>query len=138
MNLKTVPFEVKAVGARKGEESFLITREIGRNTKEAICNKLSEIESDTVLELDFSSIRFMDISCADEVVVKPLARIEAQEFPDRFIVLSYVGAQHKENIESALNVSKKAVVVKENESYVLMGKLVNNYRDALWVPTRFV
>lgn len=131
MSLKTIPFEVEAVGAPKNEKNLLIMREIGEKTKEAICRKLSGLNLNTVLEMNFGSIRFMDVSCADEVVVKVLARLEAGEYPDRFIVLSRVGVQHRENIEAALKAAKKAVIVKENEGWGLLGELVNSYRETL-------
>lgn len=129
MSLKTVPFKVEAVGAPK--KDLLITREIGERTKEAICRKLSKLEPNIVLEMSFSSIRFMDVSCADEVVVKVLIRLEAGECPDRFIILSHINAQHRENIETALKVAKKVVIVKENEGWNLLGELVNSYWEAL-------
>jgi len=129
MSLKIIPFKVEAVGAPK--KDLLIMREIGEKTKEAICRRISRLEPNSVLEMDFSSIRFMDVSCADEIVVKVLARLEAGEFPDRFIILSRINAQHRENIETALEVAKKAVIVKENKGWSLMGELVNSYREAL-------
>ena len=131
MNLKTIPFKVEAVGAPNKEKDLLIMREIGKKTKEAICKKLSELERNTVLEMDFSSIRFIDVSCADEVVVKVLSRLEAGEYPDRFIILSHINAQHRENIETALKVAKKAVIIKEEGGYRILGELVNSYRKAL-------
>lgn len=129
MSLKIIPFKVEAVGAPK--KDLLIMREIGEKTKEAICRRMSELAPHTVLEMDFSSIRFLDVSCADEIVVKVLARLEAREFPDRFLILSHIDAQHRENIEAALQVAKKAVIVKEHTGWSLMGELVNNYRAAL-------
>lgn len=131
MSLKTFSFTVEAVGAPKNEKDLLIMREIGEKTKEAICRKLSELAQNTVLEMDFSSIRFIDVSCADEVVVKVLARLEASEYPDKFIILSHIDAQHRENIETALKVAKKAVIVKENGGWSILGELVNSYRKAL-------
>ena len=131
MSLKTIPFKVEAVGAPNNERDFLIMRRIGEKTKEAICRKLSKFETNTVLEMDFSSIRFIDVSCADEVVVKVMARLEAGEYPDRFIILSHIDTQHRENIETALKVAKKAVIVKENGGWSLLGELVNSYRKAL-------
>ena len=131
MSLKTIPFKVEAVGASKNERDLLTMRRVGEKTKEAICRKLSQLERNTVLEMDFSSIRFIDVSCADEVVVKVMARLEAGEYPDRFIILSHIDTQHRENIETALKVAKKAVIVKENEGWSLLGELVNSYRKAL-------
>lgn len=127
MSLHTEPFKVRAVGAPA--KDLLVMREVGRQTKETICTELDRLSPNSILDLDFSDIRFMDVSCADEIVVRVLARLEAGEFPDRFITLSNVGVQHKENIEAALKVAKKAVIVHHAES--VLGDLVNSYRDAL-------
>ena len=94
--LSTVPYKVQAVGAP--EKDLLITREVGHETKEQICGELAQLEPNTVLDLDFRAIRFMDVSCADEMIVRVLARLEAGEYPDRFISLSHIGVQHRENI----------------------------------------
>ena len=131
MNFMIISFAVKAVGTPKEYKNLLIMRETGEKTKEAIAKKLSEIKPNTMLELDFSSIEFMDVSCADEVVVKVLARLEAGEYPDRFIILSHLDDQHRENIETALRVSKKAVIVKEESGWSILGELINSYREAL-------
>lgn len=114
--------------ALNAEAGFLIGREQGKKIKEAICKRLEELAPNTVLQLNFSRVEFVDVSCADEMVVKVLARLQAGEFPDRFFILSNVKAQHRENVETALEVAEKAVIVKE---FLILGKLINSYRKAL-------
>ena len=127
--LRTVPYEVQAVGAP--EKDLLITREVGVETKERICHKLSSLEPHTVLKLDFGAVRFMDVSCADEMVVRVLARLEAREYPDRFITITNIAEQHRENISAALTVAKKAVLLWQKKSWELLGDMVDSHRSAL-------
>ncbi|MBT4499710.1 MAG: hypothetical protein HOC74_18430 [Gemmatimonadetes bacterium] len=127
--LSTVPYRVQAAGAP--EKDLLITREVGYETKEQICRELAQLEPNTVLDLDFRAIRFMDVSCADEMIVRILARLEAGEYPDRFITLSHIDVQHRENIEAALKIAKKTTLVRQEESWEVLGELVSSHRTAL-------
>lgn len=115
----------------KAEAGLLIGREEGKKIKEAICKQLEDLAPNTVLQLDFKQVEFVDVSCADEIVVKVLARLQAGEFPDRFLILSNIKAQHRENVETALEVAEKAVIVKGLKSSSILGKLMNSYRRAL-------
>jgi len=117
----------------KPEMGFLIGREEGVRLKEEICKFLGEQETNTALVLDFSQVEFIDVSCADELVVKVLARLQAGEIPDRFLILSALKPQHRENIEAALTVGGKAVFVQTEDSWTTLGELISSYRDALEV-----
>lgn len=123
--MKIVNYELKAEGG------LLIGRAEGKRVKEAICRQLEGLAPNTVLQLGFGRVAFVDVSCADEMVVKVLARLQAGEFPDRFLILSNIKAQHRENVETALEVAEKAVIVKELKNFSILGKLVNSYRQAL-------
>ncbi len=123
--MRVVNYELKT------ETGFLIGREEGKKIKEAICKQLEGLTPNTVLQLDFGRVEFVDVSCADEIVVKVLARLQAGEFPDKFFILSNIKAQHRENVETALEIAEKAVIVKELKSFSILGKLMNSYRQAL-------
>lgn len=105
MDLVTSPYDIAA------DEDLLIGRDEGERVKELVCQKLKELLPRSVLCLSFRKVKFVDVSGADEVVVKVLARLTAGEFPDRFLILSSLKAQHLENIEMALDVARKAVLV---------------------------
>lgn len=122
--MKTVAFKINEI-------EFLVTREIGRTIKDIICNRLSELNPNTILEIDFSLIKIMDASAADEVVVNVLKRLESREYPDKFIILSNVADQPMENIKYALDAAERAVIIKEKDSWKLLGNLVNSYEKAL-------
>ncbi len=117
----------------KPEMGFLIGREEGVRLKEDICKFLGDQEVNTVLVLDFAEVEFIDVSCADELVVKVLARLQAGEISDRFLILSSLKPQHRENIEAALSVGGKAVFVINDEGWATLGELISSYRDALEV-----
>ena len=114
-----------------GEDGLLIGKEIGEEIRNRIGKKLSELEYNTVLEIDFGAIRHVDASCANVIIVNILRRLESGEYPDRFIILSNVGDQHREDIEYPLKVAGKAVVVKEDDGWSVLGVLINSYREAL-------
>ncbi len=122
--------------ALQPEMGFLIGREEGVRLKEAICGELAEQPVNTVLSLDFSAVEFVDVSCADELVVKVLARLQAGELPDRFLILAGLKAQHRENIEAALSVGGKAVFAEADGAWTTLGELISSYREALEVVNR--
>lgn len=113
------------------EQGFLIGRQEGARLKELICEKLEQQEPCSVLELDFSKVEFVDVSCADELVVRVLARLQAGEFPNRFLVLRGLKPQHRENVEAALAVGSKAVYAQTETGWTPLGELISSYREAL-------
>lgn len=117
----------------EADGGFLIGRQEGAALKEALCRRLEGLEANTVLVLDFSQVTFVDVSCADELVVKVLARLQAGEFPDRFLLLTGLKPQHRENVEAALAVGGKAVLVQEDRDWTVLGELIASYREALAV-----
>lgn len=114
------------------EQRLLIGRDEGERIKELVCQALKWLDAPGVLRLSFERTRFVDISGADEVVVKVLARLEAGEYPDRFLVLSDLTAQHRENIEMALTVANRAVVVDLGlRGWTILGELNSGLRKVL-------
>jgi hypothetical protein len=106
------------------EEDVLAGRFEGERVKELVCYELKSLPPCSVLCLSFARTTFVDVSGADEVVVKVLARLQAGEFPDRFLTLAGLKPQHRENIEMALAVAKKAVIVDLGATcWSLMGEL---------------
>lgn len=118
MDLPMTTYQLEA------ERDLLIGRDEGDRVKDLVCRQLKDLSPQSVLRLDFSRINLADVSGADEVVVRVLARLAAGEFPDRFIVLMGIGTQHRENIEMALEVAKKAVIVDlGNQRWTILGQL---------------
>jgi len=115
------------------ESGFLIGRDEGTRLKQAICDALGGLEENEALALDFSAVEFVDVSCADELVVKVLARLQAGEYLDRFLVLVGLKPQHRENVEAALSVGGKAVLSQDGSDWTVLGELIASYREALAV-----
>src|SRR3989442_3473287 len=114
------------------DKHLLIGRDEGERIKELVCQELKWLNGPGVLCVSFARTQFVDISGADEVVVKVLARLEAGEYPDRFLVLSALTAQHRENIEMALTVANRAVVVDlGTRGWTILGELNSGLRKVL-------
>jgi DNA-binding transcriptional ArsR family regulator len=114
------------------DKNLLIGRDEGERIKELVCQQLKWLNSPGVLRVSFARTQFVDISGADEAVVKVLARLEAGEYPDRFLVLSALSAQHRENIEMALTVANRAVVVDlGTRGWTILGELNSGLRKVL-------
>ena len=125
MELKSTIFKLRA------DDGLLVTREIGKQKKEEICSRLDDLDPNYVLIVDFSNIRFIDASCADEIVVRVLARLEAWEFPDRYILYCNIAKQHYENISLALTVAEKLIIAFTDRKWVMLGSINPGYQKAL-------
>lgn len=124
MSLKYSTFELMP------DRGILVTREEGRTIKEKICSQLENMNEQHVLVIDLSAVDFIDASCADEIVVKVLARIEAGEFPDRFVLYRNIANQHRENIHLALIVADKFILAVGKRKGIILGKIGEGYRRA--------
>jgi hypothetical protein len=102
----------------------LVTRETGRFIRESIEARLEREPDGTVVALDFSHVGIIDFSCADEVISKLVARLQALEYGDKYIVLNGLTSTHEENIAVALERKKLAVLVgRPDGSWRLLGSL---------------
>jgi hypothetical protein len=107
----------------------LVTRETGRLIRESVESRLEREPDGTVVALDFSHVGIIDFSCADEVVSKLVARLQGQEYGDKYIVLQGLTPTQEENIGVALERKKLAVLVSRADgSWQLLGTL-NPYLD---------
>ncbi|MES2124303.1 MAG: hypothetical protein V4503_06395 [Gemmatimonadota bacterium] len=84
----------------------LVTRPTGAAVRAGVLRALREFPGIDAA-LDFSAVRVMDFSCADEVVAKLLA---ADDLPVHRVVLRGVSEDHAHAIENALNCHGLAVV----------------------------
>jgi hypothetical protein len=113
----------------EAESGFLFGRAEGIQQKELICKQLETCPANTVLILSFKKVKFIDVSCADEVVTKVVGRIQSGEFPNRFIILDEVKPQHQENIEMSLSIAKKSVFARQDGKWMALGELSQRLRD---------
>src|SRR5215207_6948402 len=86
--------------------SNLVTRPTGRAIRSGVESQIAEIEGGVgawLSILDFSQVRVLDYSCADEIVAKLLLRFSGEERPaEAFFVVLGVQEHHQEAIEAVL------------------------------------
>jgi hypothetical protein len=115
-----------------GGSSNLVTRATGRTIRESIEARLEREPAGTVVALDFSHVGIIDFSCADEVVGKLMARLQGQEYGDKYVILQGLTPTHEENIAVALERKKLAALVSRPDgSWQLLGVLNPYLHEAL-------
>mgnify|MGYP001085270098 CR=1 FL=1 len=111
----------------KNGSSDLVTRPSGQAIRNRIEKDIAHEEDGAVIALDFSKIGIIDYSCADEIVAKLISRLLSGEYGDKYIVLTGLNENQKENIEVALERKELAVMAQmKNGKKILVGSL-NNY-----------
>lgn len=107
--------------------SDLVTRPSGQKIRERIERDIEKEKDGEVIALDFSEIGIIDYSCADEIVAKLISRLLSGEYGDKYIILTAINENQKENIEVALERKDLAVIAEmKNSKKTLIGSL-NNY-----------
>lgn len=106
--------------------SDLVTRPSGNKIRERIEKDIAKEEDGAVVSLDFSKIGIIDFSCADEIVAKLVSRLISGEYGDRYIILTGLNENQKENIEVALERKDLAVMGEmRDKEKALIGNLDN-------------
>lgn len=110
----------------------LVTRETGRLIRESVESRLEREPEGTVVVLDFSHVGIVDFSCADEVISKLIARLQGQEYGDKYVVLQGLTPSQEENIAVALERKKLAALVSRADgAWDLLGTLNPYLNEAL-------
>jgi hypothetical protein len=116
----------------KNGSSDLVTRQSGQVIRERVEKDIVKEENGEVIALDFSKIGIIDYSCADEVVAKLISRLLSGEYGDKYIVLTGLNENQRENIEVALERKELAVMVQmKDNKRVLLGTLNNYLKETL-------
>ena len=116
----------------KNGSSDLVTRQSGQTIRSRIERDIENEKDGEVIALDFSKIGVIDYSCADEIVAKLISRLLSGEYGDRYIVLTGLNENQKENIEVALERKELAVMAEmRNGTRILLGTLNNYLRQTL-------
>jgi hypothetical protein len=111
----------------KNGSSDLVTRHSGQAIRSRIERDIENEKDGEVIAIDFSKIGIVDYSCADEIVAKLISRLLSGEYGDKYIVLTGLNENQKENIEVALERKELAVMAEmRNGTRILLGTL-NNY-----------
>lgn len=116
----------------KNGSSNLVTRPSGQVIREHIEKRIEKGKNGEVIALDFSKIGIIDYSCADEVIAKLISRLLSNEYGDKYILLTGLNDNQKENIEVALERKDLAVTAEmEDGRKILLGSLNNYLRETL-------
>lgn len=105
----------------------LVTRPTGRAVRSGVEEMMPREDDANPVVIDFSAVRCLDISCADEIVGKLLVEHgNGQQF-----VLSGVTEAHCESIDIVLERHRKAVVARNRDgSLQVLGPLDEPVRKA--------
>lgn len=116
----------------KNGSSDLVTRQSGQAIRERIEKDITEEKGGEIIALDFAKIGIIDYSCADEIVAKLISRLLSGEYGDKYIVLTGLNENQKENIEVALERKDLAVMAQmRNSEKTLLGSLNNYLKETL-------
>ncbi len=111
----------------KNGSADLVTRNSGQVIRERIERDIAGEKEGEVIALDFSKIGVIDYSCADEIVAKLISRLIGEEYGDKYIVLSGLNENQKENIEVALERKDLAVMAEMKDGKKILIGSLNNY-----------
>ena len=112
-------------------QAILSGRPKGAELLEELMAHILQAAENSVTPLDFSSGSFMDVSCADEMLIKLLLRLRSGEMGKRYVYLHGLNTSLRETIEAVLQLRELSVLVKEGERVELLGRLKRPMREAL-------
>src|SRR5687768_4903949 len=133
-----LPIDLGGVHRRSVTSLFsnLVTRPTGRAIRTGVESQIAEMEGEpqvTLSILDFSQVRVLDYSCADEIVAKLLLRYLGDERPaEAFFIVRNVQEHHVEPIEAVLERHELLLVaVRDDGAAELLGT-DDPARRAVW------
>jgi uncharacterized protein DUF4325 len=110
----------------------LVTRPSGEKIRRRIERDLEKEPDGSVIALDFSRIGVIDYSCADEIIAKLVSRLLSGEYGDKYLLLSGLNENQKENIEVAVERKDLAVMAEMKDGgRVVLGNLNSYLKDTL-------
>ena len=110
----------------------LVTRPSGEKIRQRIERDMEKESAGSVIGLDFSKIGVIDYSCADEIIAKLVSRLLSGEYGDKYLLLTGLNDNQKENIEVALERKDLAVSVEMRDGKrAVLGGLNNYLKDTL-------
>ena len=116
--------------------SNLVTRPTGRAIRTGVESQLAEMEgvcSPCISVLDFSQVRILDYSCADEIVAKLLLRFSGEERPtEAYFMVRGLDEHHVEPIEAVLERHGLLLVAQDHEGGVHLLGATNPVHRAAW------
>lgn len=114
--------------------SDLVTRPTGAAVRDGIEKQLAELGDRSLTVIDFSHVRLLDYSCADEIVAKLLMRYASLENGappprDAYFVFRGVNDSHLDAIEAVLERHGLAIVAElDGGDVILVGTVLAEER----------
>ena len=116
----------------KNGSNNLVTRPTGQAVRERIERDMEQAPEGSVIGLDFSKVGVIDYSCSDEIVAKLLSRLLAGEYGEKYLMLTGMNDNQRENIEVALERKDLAIIAETGEgARAVLGNLNKYLRDTL-------
>ncbi len=112
--------------------SDLVTRSTGAKVRSAIEADLSGRPGDAAVVLDFSSVRVLDCSCADEVVAKLVLQRAERHSAGPWFVIRGLGEGHAEEIDHVLRRRRLALVAEAPDGHTRLLGEVDPSAAAAW------
>ncbi len=97
-HMQTTGLKRRKPHAMEGRTELLNGRREGHELADRLLEQLEAGEPDSILPVDFGKVRFMDFSCADELMTRVLRRIRSGELGTRFILLQDLPPSVEENV----------------------------------------
>lgn len=122
--------DVRGVLAQVGQgRPDLVTRHTGRAVRSSIEMELARLSGRTVVVLDFSTVRIIDYSCADEIVAKLVQASLAIESPlDAFFLIRGLDDDQIEGVDEVLRRQQLALVAESHGGLRLIGAVADDVR----------
>lgn len=120
--------------------SNLVTRPTGRAIRTGVESQIAEIEDGRAAclsILDFSQVRVLDYSCADEIVAKLLLRFSGDDRPaEAFFVVRGIQEHHEDAIEAVLERHGLLLVAQDEAGEVKLLGTANPLDREAWEALR--
>jgi hypothetical protein len=109
----------------------LVTRPTGRAVRTSIELELGRLSGRTVVVLDFSDVRIIDCSCADEIVAKLVQASFGSELQlDAFFLIRGLDDDQINDIDHVLRPQRLALVAETAGRLRLVGEVADDARAA--------
>lgn len=118
--------------------SNLVTRPTGAMVRLGIEHQLDEIGDRALAILDFSHVRLLDFSCADEIVAKLLLQYVSVDIPRREVYFVFYGMSesHMDAIETVLQRHSLALVSQLADDNPRLLGVIDDEQRRIWETIR--
>ena len=113
------------------QQGILSGRPRGAELLEDLMGYLLRGPDNAATPLDFTQVSFIDVSCADEMLIKLLLRLRSGEMGSRYVYIKVANTSVRETIEAVLQLRELAVFYRIGDQIELLGMLKRPMRETL-------